>query len=150
MASRISRCKCTAKRITSGRTSSPCGIGVSLRDGGPVQVSIPWPDKGLSPNARLHRLEVARLKRAARMSAYYIARGVVPAGKRWPSALHLTIEFRPPDDRRRDLDNMLASCKACLDGLSDALGVDDSQWTLTLSRGPKIKGGAVNITIKET
>lgn len=84
------------------------------------------------------------------MAAYYIGRGAVPAGKQWPPTLHLAIEFCPPDNRRRDLDNMLASCKACLDGLSDALGVDDSQWTLTLLRGPKAKGGAVNITVKET
>jgi crossover junction endodeoxyribonuclease RusA len=44
-------------------------------------------------------------------------------------AVHL--HFVPPDRRRRDLDNLIASMKAGLDGLADALGVDDSRWKLS-------------------
>ena len=90
----------------------------------------------------------ARLVRAARQVAYYAARNAITAGKNWPEALHISIEFCPPDRQRRDLDNMLSSNKATLDGLSDALGVDDSNWTLTLRRGQPVKLGAVHITIE--
>jgi crossover junction endodeoxyribonuclease RusA len=113
-----------------------------------MNITFPWPDKRLSPNARLHRLKRAQLVREARRAAYYITRAVIEPGKVWPKGLHIKIEFCPPDNRRRDLDNMLASNKATLDGLSDALGVDDSNWTLTLERGAVIIGGAVNITIE--
>ena len=32
------------------------------------------------------------------------------------------------DKRRHDRDNASASCKAYLDGVSDAIGQDDSEW----------------------
>ena len=42
---------------------------------------------------------------------------------------------------------MLASIKSGLDGVSDAIGVDDSQWSLSLRRGEPVPGGAVTIEI---
>jgi crossover junction endodeoxyribonuclease RusA len=61
---------------------------------------------------------------------------------------HLRLTFHPPDKRKRDLDNMLASVKSGLDGVSDAMGVDDSRWSLTLRRGEPTPGGAVVIEVK--
>jgi len=83
--------------------------------------------------------------KAARSLAYWTAHvGMVdlPDG---PIAVRLT--FHPPDRRARDTDNMLAMCKAYLDGVSDAYGVNDSRFVLTLERGPVIKGGCVSVTI---
>lgn len=91
----------------------------------------------------------AAMIRNARGGAYYTARALLPVGKRWAKRCHLAIQFCPPNRRKRDLDNMLASLKATLDGLSDAMGVDDSGWSLTLTRGEPVKGGAVFITIQE-
>lgn len=59
----------------------------------------------------------------------------------------LNITFNPPDRRRRDLDNMLAACKAYLDGISDALGVDDSNFKLTIQKGEVVKGGQVVVEV---
>lgn len=42
------------------------------------------------------------------------------------------------------MDNMLSACKAGLDGLSDAIGVDDSKWTLTIKKAEEI-GGFVKV-----
>lgn len=61
-------------------------------------------------------------------------------------ALHLTITFAPPDRQRRDLDNMLASIKAGLDGLSQVLEVDDSRWSLTIRKAETI-GGFVRVEV---
>jgi crossover junction endodeoxyribonuclease RusA len=55
--------------------------------------------------------------------------------------------FHPPDRRRWDLDNMLASVKSGLDGLADAIGVDDSFWTLSIAKGEPVPGGAVDVQI---
>lgn len=111
-----------------------------------MNVTIPWPPAGLSPNARLSRFEKARVAKAYRITCGQTA---LAAGLRRlsPGPLHLTITFAPPDARRRDLDNMLSSLKSGLDGLSDVLGVDDSLWTLTLSKAPPMKPGAVFIAI---
>ena len=59
-------------------------------------------------------------------------------------AIHATITFHPPDARRRDLDNMLASSKSAIDAVSEAIGTDDSKWSLTLIKGePRPKQGEV-------
>ena len=42
---------------------------------------------------------------------------------------------------------MLASIKSGLDGISQAIGVDDSKWSLTITKGDPIKGGQVVVDI---
>jgi Holliday junction resolvase RusA-like endonuclease len=49
-----------------------------------------------------------------------------PRGAAGPVAL--TITFVQPDRRARDRDNLLAALKPSLDGLADALGVNDAQF----------------------
>jgi crossover junction endodeoxyribonuclease RusA len=67
----------------------------------------------------------------------------------WPERDHLRkfrrfkIAFLPPDNHRRDLDNMIASFKAGLDGLSDAIGIDDSEFSYEFSRGEPVKNGNI-------
>lgn len=44
-----------------------------------------------------------------------------------PSTLHVT--FTHPTRRNHDLDNCLAACKAHIDGVAAAMGVDDGCFT---------------------
>ena len=60
--------------------------------------------------------------------------------------LHLSIEFVPPNRRGFDLDNLLSRLKSGLDGLSDVLGVNDRNWSLTITRSDTV-GGMVKVTI---
>lgn len=39
---------------------------------------------------------------------------------------HVRIIFHAPDRRKRDLDNLLSSCKAYLDGIALAYGINDT------------------------
>jgi len=58
------------------------------------------------------------------------------------------VTFFPPDKRRRDLDNMLASLKSGLDGVSDVVGIDDSKWTLSVSKAATIeRNGMVKLEL---
>jgi len=99
-----------------------------------VIVTLPWPDKGLSPNARLHWAPKAKLKATARNEAFVqtvLALGV--KGLRCnqyegTEKLPVTITFYPPDNRLRDDDNMVGSFKAYRDGIADALGIDDRRF----------------------
>ncbi|HEV8037192.1 hypothetical protein, partial [Yoonia sp.] len=59
------------------------------------------------------------------------------------AALRVSLTFMPPDNRRRDMDGLLGAFKAGIDGLSDAIGVDDSYWSIAMAKGEKTKGGAV-------
>lgn len=109
---------------------------------------LPWPDKRLSPNARQHWAQIARAKKAAKRTAYYTALEA-GLGKIEATAIKVRLSFFPPDQRPRDTDNMIASMKAALDGVSQAIGVDDSKWTLEVSpRGPIEKHGMVKIELE--
>lgn len=107
-------------------------------------ITLPWPPKGLNPNARLHYQQLARTKKTYKEAVMWQAKaeGVKPM----TGALHLNITFFPPDKQRRDLDNMLAAIKAGLDGLSEVLGVDDSLWSLTIKKSEFI-GGFVRVEV---
>jgi crossover junction endodeoxyribonuclease RusA len=106
-------------------------------------VTLPWPDKRLSPNAREDRRAIASIRKAQKDTAFWLAK---KAGLSFPhlrEGLHVKLTFHPPDNRRRDLDNMLASVKSALDGIALATGVDDHLWGLTIERAAPVKGGAV-------
>ena len=60
----------------------------------------------------------------------------------------MTLIFYPPDNRRRDLDNMLAASKALIDGVAQSLEVDDSKWAISLRRGEVMQGGNVRFEIE--
>jgi Holliday junction resolvase RusA-like endonuclease len=45
--------------------------------------------------------------------------------------LNVRMTFIPDTRRRRDLDNLIAATKAHRDGISDALGLDDSRFLVT-------------------
>jgi hypothetical protein len=47
------------------------------------------------------------------------------------------------------MDNMLASTKAAIDGIADALGVDDQHFSLRLERGEPTKNGEVVAVVTE-
>ena len=110
-------------------------------------IILPWPPKELSPNARVHYHTRAVHARSYREAAYWITRAsdvIAPAD----GYIVLRLDFHPPDARKRDLDNMLASAKAGLDGLADALCVNDQRFALHLHRHAPRKGGAVIVSIE--
>lgn len=60
----------------------------------------------------------------------------------------LCIAFRPPSKRRADLDNMLASFKYGIDAIASYTLLDDSNFSLVISKGEPIKHGAVEVEIQ--
>lgn len=109
-------------------------------------VTLPWPPKELSPNARVHFRAKAATVKSYRESAYWLTKAacmIAPAS----GGIALRIDFHPPDKRRRDLDNMLASVKSAIDGVADAMEVDDQRFGYWLSREAPVKGGAVIVSV---
>ena len=80
-----------------------------------MEITLPWPDPELSPNSHISRYDKAEAVRAARLEALVLARNAgahlveLPEGR-----IGMTIIFHFPDDRRRDIDNCLASMRAAL------------------------------------
>lgn len=119
-----------------------------------LNLTLPWPSAKLNPNARPHWAILAREKKKYRQAAWVLtqeAKGREPRPLVVPEAgpVMVSLAFYPPTNRHRDLDNLLASMKAGLDGMAEALGVNDSRFSFALSlQGKDISGkGAVAVEV---
>jgi crossover junction endodeoxyribonuclease RusA len=126
--------------MTLSRASTPLPL---------ISVTLPWPSKDLSPNARLHWARKAKAVKQARAGAHYLIIEARGHARRAGEAARLSMTFCPPDKRRRDRDNIIASMKAATDGIADALRIDDSKFEVSYRMGDPVKGGAVQVTIEE-
>lgn len=110
-------------------------------------VTLPWPPKALHPNARVHWSKLAKEKRQYRYACYALTKevGIKRDSDERPL---VSLEFFPPDRRRRDLDGMLSAIKSGLDGVADAIGCDDSRWRLALAVAPEI-GGFIRVEVTQ-
>lgn len=107
---------------------------------------LPWPPKELSPNARMHWAALSKVKRKYRNACreQAIVQGAQPMAGYY---FRVLVTFVPPDRRKRDRDNLIASMKAGFDGLADALQVDDAGFIPTYEVADAI-GGMVRITVE--
>ena len=113
-------------------------------------LEIPWPSPKLSPNAREHWTVTSKAKKLYRARCRAIGESVgLGYLKGSENAVRVDLLFFPPDKRARDWDNMLASIKAGLDGLADAMGVDDSRWRVGFEVVEPVKGGRVMVEVRE-
>lgn len=113
-----------------------------------MRVTLPWPPKELSPNARLHWSKKSKAAKAYRTACFALAREAGLKSVPFEGRIHLWIDFFPPDRRHRDDDNMIATFKAGRDGLADALGVDDKRFVCHPFVSERI-GGMVKVTITD-
>jgi crossover junction endodeoxyribonuclease RusA len=90
----------------------------------PGRLTLPWMPKELSPNYSGHWAPRAAAKKKYRFAAKVLTKEakleIPPYGM-----IYLEVEFFPPDNRKRDMDNMVAAFKAGQDGMADAWTVDD-------------------------
>jgi crossover junction endodeoxyribonuclease RusA len=93
------------------------------------ELVLPWPDRSLHPNSRVHWSKRSKAAKQARADAYVLTKDAwrylapLPEGP-----IHVWINGYPADLRRRDADGLLSSLKPSLDGIADALGVDDRRF----------------------
>ena len=131
-------------------TTSPKLSGAKLPSGSSGnEVTLPWPPKILSPNARAHWAAKNRAVKLYRENCAWLTKA---AGLRvdWDGFVHVWITFCPPDRRHRDMDNCISSGKSLLDGVAQALGVNDSRFRLHPFLSDKVtKGGAVKVRLSK-
>jgi crossover junction endodeoxyribonuclease RusA len=117
-----------------------------------LRIELPWPDARLNPNRSKgrHWAHTADLRGRARRDAWVLTHQAARSGKPFevgvPVALSIT--FVQPDRRQRDRDNLLAAMKPSLDGIADALGINDYQFDpITIRREYGAKPGAVIVEV---
>ena len=113
-----------------------------------IEISYPWFPKELSPNSRCHWAVKSRAAKAYRRTGELLtkvafAKSPVIFGD---GKIHLFIDFYPPDKRLRDADNCYSACKNLMDGIADAIGVNDRRFVgHPFLRDEVVKGGEVRI-----
>lgn len=120
-----------------------------------IEVVLGWPPSDLSPNARLHWAKLARAKKQYRQACHSVTKEQLkkyPKYSELPEILVLEMTFIPPDRRSYDRDNLVARMKSGIDGLSDALRINDKRFNTVISTmDHNYLGGFVKIRIlKET
>jgi crossover junction endodeoxyribonuclease RusA len=111
-----------------------------------TEIVLPWPPRELSPNARPHYFVRARATKAYRTTAHWATKA---AGVRAPDDagdIRLNVLFNPPS-RRSDRQNYPGWVKAGIDGVADALGVNDRRFEPVYTYGEPVKGGRVVVTL---
>lgn len=117
-------------------------------------IVLPWPDKRLSPNARLHWRPKAVVTAKARADAHLLALeaagyslGTIRTLLAGDAPIPVHVTFYPPDRRHRDDDGMVASFKAARDGIADALHVNDRRFRPEYHFAEPEKPGRVEVTV---
>ena len=119
-----------------------------------IEIVLGWPPSDLSPNARLHWAKLAKAKKSYRQKCNTVSKHQLKKYKydELPEKLVLEMTFIPPDRRNYDRDNLVARMKSGIDGLADALRINDKRFNTVISTmDTDYLGGFVRIRIlKET
>ncbi len=115
-----------------------------------LTIVLPFPHPDLNPNRAngRHWGALAKLKKDARLQAYLETRKVLNGKKHVFSGLiSLTLTFFMVDHRKRDADNLLASAKSALDGVAEALEINDHSFEPVIIR--RVYGASESVLIVE-
>lgn len=131
--------------------------GIKVREGGKTaRLGLPWPDRRLSPNAAKGSARRLKATIVADARKHGWARAMTdpandPGTFPLKEPLGVCLSFFPPDRRRRDTDNLVAMMKPYLDGVAEAVGVDDYHWNpkIIVREETIMDGGAVLLVLVE-
>lgn len=91
-------------------------------------VQLTLPPKELSPNARTHWARKARAAKKYKAQAHVSTMVMHAEGADWSRA-KVRVKMWNRTKHRWDGDNLLSAMKSAFDGIAEALGVDDKEWT---------------------
>lgn len=115
-----------------------------------LELTLPWPNPALNPNARVSWPIKAKATKTAREYAYWVTKQAARNAEiSADGPLLLKITFHPPTSRHRDDDNLIAMCKAYRDGIADGLGINDSRLRTGMPTHSRqiVAGGLVSVQI---
>lgn len=125
-----STCRTTVSLKTDGtlrrhiRDGEPCPGGETVH-----HLALPWPKPPLSLNDRSQWAARYRKQQEIKAIVKLLARN---AKLRPVEHAVVTLHYRPRDNRRRDKDNLYATIKPCIDGLTAAgIFADDDSTHVT-------------------
>lgn len=108
-------------------------------------IELSYPKSELMPNRKngSHWAKTVAIKKEVLKEAYIITlQARLKQQITLTDTVALKINFMQSDKRKRDLDNLLSASKSCIDGIAQALQIDDKQFqpiTITRSYGDVAK-----------
>lgn len=115
-----------------------------------IEIKLPWPPSKLSPNMRQHWAVTANAKKKYRRECEIITRAQIgPIRIVFPNRIKLSLTFYRPTLRSYDRDNLLARMKSGIDGMCDALKIDDEIFDPVVVSVAEEKGNFVLVQIGE-
>ena len=116
-----------------------------------ITIRMPWPDDALWQNVRVHWAARSAATRSARALAGWEckASGCKFITLTGPPLIRWSVH-RPPKSRA-DYLNAIGACKPYLDGIQDAMMIDDGKFLHDLPRGfgERVPGGLIVVTITD-
>ena len=108
----------------------PSTISLSECTSNDCRIELEFPSASLFPNRKngLHWAVTQKTKKEYRDSAFWLTKQQATNWTHAGGDVALVLIFEMPDKRQRDADNCLAAAKAGLDGMADALGIDDRHF----------------------
>jgi crossover junction endodeoxyribonuclease RusA len=105
-------------------------ISLSACTSNDCRIELEFPPASLFPNRKngLHWAVTHKTKKEYRDSAFWLTKQQAAGWTYAGGDIALALIFCMPDKRHRDADNCLAAAKAGLDGMADALGIDDRRF----------------------
>lgn len=133
----------------------PPPVCIAIPGMGGMIISLPWPDKRLTPNAkrRKHWSGYRPAEKADRTTAQILTLSAMQHQRVSHSRfagddkIPVNVTFFPPDRRHRDDDGMIGAFKHMRDGIADALGVNDRRFLPTYAIADADKPGRVVVEI---
>lgn len=108
-------------------------------------VTLTWPTQNLFPNKKVHWAKKAEEIKKLRSDSYYLTKHYIKTFKWHGGFIPLNIIFHAPNNRH-DLDGCLSALKSGLDGMAEALKVNDKMFRpITIDFGDVVDGGEVVI-----
>ncbi len=117
-----------------------------------MRIELDFPPAELFPNRAkgTHWGKLYKLRSDYRDSSTWLAKHQINGWKHQGGNIKLTVTFEMPDKRKRDADNCLAAAKGALDGLADALFVNDQLFQpILIYRQEGKKPGKLIVDIEE-
>lgn len=115
-----------------------------------MQVIFPWYPKELSPNARAHWTLKAKKNKEYKGVCYYRTKEAISKSKasNYDHLKEFHLTFYKPNRRAMDADNMLASIKSGLDGMCQALRIDDQLFKKIVIEIEDDIGGYIKVEVR--
>lgn len=113
-----------------------------------MKITFPWFLKELKPNHSCHYMQKAKAKAIYRAECEFITLKALESQDVDKESSELEFTFYKPNRRHMDADNMLASMKSGIDGMCDALKINDKQFKRIVINVSEEIGGYVEVELK--